>query len=259
MTLTAKPAFRKITVNLQVPVVRITLNNPPLNIIDLEMMGELQAALEQAEVISQLSTIVLAGADHVFSAGVDISTHAPESLHVMLGAFHGLIRMLATSRKLTISVVRRHCLGGGAETALVSDLVFATPDSVFGFPEIKLACFPPVACAALAAIVGPKLAAEMILTGRTLNGSEALAAGLVNGISDDPETLVSECVSRVSQLSSAALAIAKKAFYAWDSIHFDKGLVRAEQIYNDELMKTSDAVEGIRAHIEKRRPQWTGK
>lgn len=259
MTLAAKTAFRKITVDLQVPVVRITLNNPPLNVIDLEMMGELQAALEQAEVISQLSTILLAGGERAFSAGVDVAAHSPESVRLMLGAFHGVIRMLAISRKLTVAVVRRHCLGGGAELALVCDLVYASPDAVFGFPEIKLACFPPVASAALAAIVGPKLAAEMILTGRTLDGGEALSAGLVNGIADDPETLVGECVARVSQLSPVALAIAKKAFYAWDSIHFDKGLVRAEQIYNDELMKTSDAAEGIRAHIAKRRPQWTGK
>ena len=112
---------------------------------------------------------------------------------------------------------------------------------------------------ALSAIVGQKLAAEMVLTGRTLTGQEALAAGLVNGIADDPETLVQECLQRVSQLSPAALAVAKKAFYAWDAIHFDKGLARAEQIYFDELMKTADAHEGIAAHMERRRPVWTGK
>jgi enoyl-CoA hydratase/carnithine racemase len=55
------------------------------------------------------------------------------------------------------------------------------------------------------------------------------------------------------------MALAKKALYAWDSIHFDKGLARSEQIYFDELMKTADAREGIKAHIERRRPQWTGK
>jgi len=111
----------------------------------------------------------------------------------------------------------------------------------------------------LSSIVGQKLAAEMVLTGRTLSGQEALDAGLVNGLADDPETLVGECISRVSQLSPAALAMAKKAFYAWDSIHFDKGLARSEQIYLDELMKTLDAREGIQAHIERRRPKWQGK
>jgi cyclohexa-1,5-dienecarbonyl-CoA hydratase len=116
-----------------------------------------------------------------------------------------------------------------------------------------------VASVALSAIVGQKLAAEMVLTGRTLSGREALDAGLVNGLADDPETLVTECLERVAQLSPAALTIAKKAFYAWDAIHFEKGLARAEQIYHDELMKTTDAQEGIAAFIERRRPKWTGK
>ena len=81
----------------------------------------------------------------------------------------------------------------------------------------------------------------------------------MNGLAEDPETLVADCMQRVSQLSPVALALAKKAFYAWDSIHFDKGLARAEQIYFDELMKTADAREGIAAFIERRRPKWVGK
>ncbi len=259
MTLTAKPEFRRIVVDLQVPVVRITLNHPPLNVMDMEMMGELVAALEQIEAIPEISATVFAGSERAFSAGVDIAAHEPASVRNMLTAFHGVIRAVVSTKKLTIASVRRHCLGGGAELALMSDVVYATPDSVFGFPEIKLACFPPVASVALASVVGQKLAAEMVLTGRTLNGQEALVAGLVNGVAEDPETLVQECLSRVSQLSPAALALAKKAFYAWDSIHFDKGLARAEQIYFDDLMKTADSREGIVAHIERRRPVWTGK
>jgi cyclohexa-1,5-dienecarbonyl-CoA hydratase len=259
MTLARKPAFRRILVNLETPVVRVTLNNPPLNVIDMEMMGELLAALEQIEVIPEVSAIVFAGSEQAFSSGVDIAVHTPENVRNMLTAFHGVIRAVAATRKITIAAVRRHCLGGGAELALLCDIIFATPDSVWGFPEIKLACFPPVASVALASIVGQKLAAEMVLTGRTLTGKEALAAGLVNGLADDPETLVTECVARVLQLSPAALSVAKQAFYAWDSIHFDKGLTRAEQIYLDVLMHTADAHEGIKAYAERRRPQWQGK
>src|SRR5271166_1265158 len=139
------------------------------------------------------------------------------------------------------------------------DIVYASADSVWGFPEIKLACYAPVASVALSHVVGQKIAAEMLLTGRTLSGEEALEAGLVNGLADDPETLVADCMQRVSQLSPAALRLAKKAFYAWDSIHFDKGLARAEQIYHEELMLTADAQEGIAAFLERRRPKWTGK
>ena len=259
MTLFAESAFNRILVEVRAPVVRITLNNPPLNVIDVKMMGELLAALEQIEDSGEISAMVFAGSERVFSSGVDIAAHTAETVRNMLTAFHGVIRAIAATKKLTIAAVRRHCLGGGAELALLCDVVYASPDSVWGFPEIKLACFPPVASVALASIVGQKLAAEMVLTGRTITGQEALAAGLVNGLADDPETLVVECVARVAQLSPAALALAKKAFYAWDSIHFDKGLARAEQIYLDELMKTADAQEGIKAFAERRRPQWTGK
>jgi len=259
MTLVSKSAFNRINVDLGSSVVRITLNNPPLNVIDLEMMGEMLAALEQIEAIADISTIVFAGSERVFSSGVDIAAHAPESVRNMLTAFHSLIRAVVATKKLTIASVRRHCLGGGAELALLCDIVYASPDSVWGFPEIKLACYPPVAAAALASIVGQKLAAEMILTGRTITGQEALATGLVNGLAEDPENLVAECVARVSQLSPMAMALAKKALYAWDSMHFDKGLGRSEQIYLDELMKTDDAQEGIQAHLEHRRPKWKGK
>ena len=235
------------------------LNNPPLNIIDTTMMDELRAAMEQIDLRPEVSVIVFAGSERAFSGGVDIAAHTTENVRDMLAAFHSVIRSLVDSSKLTIASVRRHCLGGGAELALMCDVVYASPDSVWGFPEIKLACYAPVASVALSAIVGQKLASELLLTGRTLSGREALDAGLVNGLADDPETLVAECVQRVSQLSPAALAMAKKAFYGWRAIHFDKGLERAEQIYHDELMKTADAQEGISAFIERRRPRWTGK
>ena len=190
MTLASKPAFNRIVVDLAPPIVRVTLNNPPLNVIDLEMMGELLATLEQAEAMPEVSTVVFAGSERAFSSGVDIAAHTLDNVRNMLTAFHGVIKAVAATKKLTIASVRRHCLGGGAELALLCDMVYATPDSVWGFPEIKLACFPPVASVALASIVGQKLAAEMVLTGRTITGEQALAAGLVNGVAEDPESLV---------------------------------------------------------------------
>src|SRR5271166_2675618 len=256
---TSTTTFSRITVAVEPASARIGLNNPPLNVIDIPMMDELRAALEQIEAHPEITAIVFAGSERAFSSGVDIAVHTPDKVRDMLTAFHSVIRSVVDTGKLTIASVRRHCLGGGAELALMCDLVYASPDSVWGFPEIKLACYAPVASVALSAIVGQKLAAEMLLTGRTLSGKEALEAGLVNGLADDPETLVAECLQRVAQLSPAALALAKKAFYDWDAIHFDKGLARAEQIYHDDLMKTADAQEGIAAFIERRRPKWMGK
>jgi cyclohexa-1,5-dienecarbonyl-CoA hydratase len=251
--------YKKINVELTGPVARITLNNPPLNVIDIPMMEELADAIADSERRAGVIAIVIAGGERAFSAGVDIPSHEPRSVKEMLTKFHGVIRALLATRKLTIANVKRHCLGGGAELALMCDVIYASEDAVFGFPEIKLAAFPPVAMVALSAVVGQKRAAELVLTARSLTSREALEMGLVNGIAADPETLVTETLSRVQQFSPAALAIAKKAFYAWDAIHFDKGLARAEQIYLEELIKTEDAKEGIRAYTEKRRPRWVGR
>jgi enoyl-CoA hydratase/carnithine racemase len=100
-----------------------------------------------------------------------------------------------------------------------------------------------------------------VLTGRSITGREAASIGLANSVVPevDLEHAVQYAVHHLSQLSPAALAVTKKAIYAWDSIHFDKGLARTEKIYFDELMKTEDAQEGINAFLEKRSPVWKGK
>jgi cyclohexa-1,5-dienecarbonyl-CoA hydratase len=185
----------------------------------------------------------------------------PESVREMLTNFHAVIRALVKSSKVTIAAVRGNALGGGAELALMCDMIYCTEESRWGFPEIQLACFPPVAAVALAAAIGQKRAAEMILTGQIIHGDEALHIGLVNDAVPDAEldSRVEEAAEQLSHLSPAALRITKKALYAWDAIHFDKGLARAEQIYLDELMQTEDAREGIVAWMEKRAAKWKGK
>ncbi|MFZ1931540.1 MAG: enoyl-CoA hydratase/isomerase family protein, partial [Candidatus Sulfotelmatobacter sp.] len=194
-------------------------------------------------------------------AGVDVAAHTADRVEEMLTKFHAVIRALLNTKKVTIAAVHGHCLGGGAELAMVCDVVYTSTSARWGFPEIKLGCYPPVACTALAALVGQKRASELILTGRTITGAEAAEIGLANHSVTDEElqSAVEGTVRQVLSMSPSSLAITKKAIYAWDAAHFDKGLVRAEKIYLEELMKTADAQEGIRAFIEKRQPKWAGK
>ncbi|MBZ5650401.1 MAG: enoyl-CoA hydratase/isomerase family protein [Acidobacteriia bacterium] len=251
----------RIMLDFQPPLARLTMHHPPLNVIDIAMMDELAQALTEIEARSDISTVVLSGAGKAFSVGVDVAAHTPDKVGSMLARFHAVIRALVSSRKVTIVAVHGHCLGGGAELAMVCDLVYTAETASWGYPEIKLGCYPPVAVTALAALVGQKHAADLILTGRSISGAEAARIGLANrAVADaDVDTAVQEVIQQLSQLSPAALAITKKANYAWDSMHFDKGLARAEKIYFDELMKTEDAHEGINAFLEKRRPSWKGK
>lgn len=251
----------RISLEIEGAVARIVLRNPPLNVIDIPMMEELVRALAEVEAQPDIAVIVLSGSGKAFSVGVDVAAHTPDKVEGMLARFHGVIRGLVATKQVTIAKVHGHCLGGGAELAMVCDLVLTANAAQWGFPEIKLGCYPPVACTALAALVGQKRAAELILTGRTINGSDAAECGLATSSvqEDQLPQAVDECLARLLALSPAALAITKKACYAWDSMHFDKGLARAEKIYFEDLMKTADAREGIRSFMEKRTPKWTGK
>ena len=253
--------YSRLALDVRTPVARVTLQNPPLNVIDISMMRELQQVLGEVESRPEISCVVFEGSDRAFSAGVDVKAHAPDTVAEMLREFHSVIRGLVGSRKITICAVKGACLGGGAEMALVCDVVFTARDTAWGFPEIKLGCFPPVAAVALPTVVGQKRAEELILTGRQISGEEAVAIGLANKstVAEEVDALVDATLKELGQLSPAALAIAKRSVYAWDAIHFDKGLARAEKIYLDELMKTRDAQEGISAFLEKREPHWTGE
>lgn len=251
----------QIELSIRPPIARVRMVNPPLNILEIPMMNELQHALWEIEGQADISTIVIEGDGRAFSAGVDIKAHVPEQIHEMLTTFHALIRLVVGSRKVTMAAVHGACMGGGAELASVCDIVYTARDATWGFPEIKLGCYPPVATVALPALIGQKRASELIFTGRQISGDEAVAIGLANRSvrAEELAGLVQATLEELAQMSPAALAHAKKSMYAWDAVHFDKGLARAEKIYLDELISTADAREGIIAFLEKRPAKWTGK
>lgn len=250
--------FKTISLEFADHVARLRLNSPPQNVITFQMMDELRAAIEQVEQQPVVS-VIISGSEKAFSSGVDVAAHTPDRVEEMLRLFHSVIRSVVACRKITIAAVQGNCLGGGAELAMVCDLVFSSPHALWGFPEIKLGCFPPVACAGLAAVVGPKHAADLIFTGRQIDGTEAAAIGLANEALGTCEERADEFARAFADLSPKALEITKKAIYSWDAFHFDKGLMKAEQVYVEELMKTEDAKEGINAFMQKRSPKWSGQ
>src|SRR5580693_6516030 len=132
----------RIKLNFQPPVARIALHHPSLNVIDISMMEELAQALAEVEARPDISMLVVTGSGTSFSVGVDVATHAPDKVTEMLAKFHTVIRALVGSKKVTIAAVHGHCLGGGAELAIVCDLVYTVDTATWGVPEIKLGCYP---------------------------------------------------------------------------------------------------------------------
>src|SRR5580700_1717290 len=193
----------RIGLNIHPPVAEIRLQNPPLNVIDIPMMEELAQALAEIEPDPKIVAIVVSGSQKAFSAGVDVTAHTPDKVEQMLAKFHAVIRALVASKKVSIAEVQGHCLGGGAELAMVCDIVYTSELATWGFPEIKLGCFPPVAVTALAALVGQKHAADLILTGRNITGKDAANIGLATAVVAEVDLAhtIKETVHHLSQLS----------------------------------------------------------
>ncbi len=253
------PAAEIVHYEVKGRIARITLDRPPLHILNLAMMEELTAALERLERESGIVLCILdSTGEKAFSAGVDIKDHTPDKVPMMLARFHAVIRRIRDLECLTIAGVRGVALGGGFELALACDMIVAEEGSSFGVPEIWLACFPPVAAAVLPHHLAPQKAYEIVLSGEPITAEEAGAMGLVNAVAPRGElaATMERFVSRFAEKSAAALRITKRALRVSEESTFAPALERIEKIYLEELMETHDAEEGIRAYMEKREPRW---
>lgn len=235
----------------------ITLDRPPLNVLDIAMMESLDAELERALPKSDFVIFEGAGAK-AFCAGADVADHTPERVGKMLRAFHAVFRRLAASDCLTIAAVHGYCLGGGMELATFCDFVLATESAQFGQPEIKLGCYPPVAMVTLPRLIGMQAAMHLILTGRQINATEAHRLGLVTRVVPNQElhAAVESLLGELRTLSPSVLHLTRKTLARLHSADFLKQLEEAERVYLSELMQTHGAQEGIRAFLEKRKPVW---
>jgi cyclohexa-1,5-dienecarbonyl-CoA hydratase len=242
---------------------RLTLNEPPLNVLNIAMMREINAALEELSDASDVKVLVFEAAEgsKAFSAGVDVSEHTADMVEEMIEVFHRIFRLLDGLEIPTVAVVGGAALGGGCELALFCDMVIASEKASFGQPEIQVGVLPPIAVVALPEIIGPKKAMEMVLTGDRIRADEAERLGLVNMVvaPEELQTAAMEFLSKLTKLSGAVLRITKRAVRVGSSGSFADGLAAVEELYLGPLMDTEDANEGLAAFMEKRTPVWKDK
>jgi cyclohexa-1,5-dienecarbonyl-CoA hydratase len=249
--------FKNISFAESEGIARITLRRPPLNILNIEMMGEINRALESLRGRGDLKAIAFFAEGKAFSAGVDVSEHTGEKVRDMIYVFHKMFRLLDEAGVTSVAVVGGAALGGGCELATFCDIVIASENAKFGQPEIQVGVFPPVACAVFPKIMGRKKALELILTGDVISAEEAQKLGLVNKVVP-PEKLNEEAeafLSKLKSLSAPVLRLARLAAMR-DLSRLLNQLSEIEEIYLSRLMRTHDAEEGLKAFLEKRKPQW---
>ncbi len=254
-------SFQFIQLQIGSGVARMTLNRPDHNLLNEEMLRELSDGIAFVGQREDVKLIVLDSACKVFCGGIDIGEYTSQRVFQMIDAFHSVFSGILEIAKPVLSVVNGPAIGGGAELAAFGDLVVATPRARFAQPEITIGVFPPLASTILPFLVGPKLALELVLLGEPVTAERALELGLVNRLvpENQLEKTVNELIDRVTAHSGPVLSMAKKAILGGMGLSLRDGLRNSMDIFLNELYRLEDAQEGLRALVEKRKPNWKNR
>jgi cyclohexa-1,5-dienecarbonyl-CoA hydratase len=242
-------------------VARLVLNRPPANVLSVEVLSEVNHALDSLEYQREVKLLVLSAAGKYFSAGFELQDHLGDRAYLMLEEFRKIFEQLGKFDKPTLAVVAGPALGAGSILAAGCDIVLAGAGARFGHPEIKGGVFNPVAAALLPRLVGRKKAFEMILGGGLLTAAEAERIGLVSRVLPD-EKLEAEAaafVQRFQDGSAPILQLTRRAVAGGLDLLLPDALRHAEDVYLNQLMATEDAEEGLKAVMAKRKPAWKDK
>ncbi len=240
----------------------VTLNRPPLNILDIPTIDRLGEVIMDLGADPELTLIVLrAAGDRAFSTGVAVQDHTPDRVGPMLESLHGTLRRLRDLDIITVAAVHGFCLGGGMELALSCDLVIATEDARFSQPEIELGCYAPVASALLPARLGVGRTLDLLLTARILTCIEAQELGLVTYRvpTGELDKAVANLAGGLTTRSAPVIRLTKKAVRAGRDLPFAEALAETERIYKEELLLLEDLEEGAAAFLGKRKPVWRNR
>lgn len=249
----------KLSVEHDGQVARVALAAPKANIVDQAMMTALAAAFGDLRNRPQLKVMILTAEGPHFSFGASVQEHLPEHVRTMLQQFSRLLGQMLELPAVTVAAVHGQCLGGGFELALACDFIVAEEGAAFACPEIKLAVFPPAAAVLLPARIGVSRAAELVLTGSAWSAAQAAAAGLIVQTAPQGQleaTIEAWIRDHFLARSPAALRYGVRAARLLVQRALREDLPQLERMYLDELMAESDAVEGLRAFMEKREPHW---
>ena len=253
--------FEFVRYRIEGPVARMTLDRPEHNLLNEPMLRELAAAIESLGQKDDVKLVVLDSACKVFSGGIDVGEYTSQRVFQMLDAFHAAFSAVLEVAKPVLVIVNGPAIGGGAELAAFGDLVIATPKARFAQPEISLGVFPPLASTILPYMIGPKLTLEMVLMGQPISAERARELGLVNFLVAEAqlEKTQNDLIAQITSHSGPVLAMAKRAILGGMGLSLRDGLRHSMNIFLNELYRLEDSQEGLRALVEKRKPQWKNR
>jgi len=252
-------SFKHIQLDTVQGISRITLNRPPANVLGIDMMIDINNALESLEYQRDVKLVVIAAAGKYFSAGYELTDHLGDKAYVMLENSRRIFENLLKLDKPTLAVVAGPALGAGSLLAAACDMCLAAATAAkFGHPEIKGGVFNTAAAALLPRLIGRKRAFELILGGGSVAAVDAERMGLISrAVPDDKlEAEAGALIQRFQESSAPVMQYTRRAITGALDLPFADGVRHTEDVYLNQLMGTQDAEEGLRAIMEKRKPAW---
>ncbi|MGE4620125.1 MAG: enoyl-CoA hydratase/isomerase family protein [Planctomycetota bacterium] len=240
---------------------QITLDSPPLNILDRQMCDQLLEALHVIRDDDESRIVVIRGASGEFCSGTDISEHTPEKMPRLLPQFHDCLRAINNIDAIVIAAIQGRCLGGGMELALACDRLITEESSNFGLPEIKLGCYPPAGIVQLLDRRCYGQAIRMVLSGENVSPFDLQQNGIVDTIVETGslDDAIEQEIASYTKMSPAIIAMTARQFHRYQRKSWVGQLLDIEHDYLTEVLSHPDSREGVEAFLEKRAPRWAKK
>ena len=254
--------LQNITLEKKEGITKLTINRPPVNIMNYETLIEINTALEELGKDEETRVLLIRGSgSRAFCAGVEVKDHLGEMMPTMMREFDRMFRLLRSLGKPSIAVVNGVALGGGCELVAGCDMAIASEKAELGQPEIKLGGLAPAAAPLFPRIMGEKKAFEVLLLGENVSAKEAERIGLVNRVVPEEEldSTAEELARKFLEKSSLSLKLVRDAFYQCaDTAELD-GAMRKGVELGIKTWETEDGQEGLKSFLEKRAPVWKNK
>lgn len=254
--------FKNIALEKKEGITILTIDRPPVNVINYEALLEMNTALEELAGDEETKVLLIrGGGSRAFCAGVEVKDHLGEMMPRMLTEFERLFRLLRNLGKPSIAVVNGIALGGGCEIVAGCDMAIAGEKAEFGQPEIKLGGLAPAAAALFPRIMGEKKAFELILLGENIGAKEAERIGLVNKVVPEEEldSTAEEYARKFMEKSSLSVRLVRDAFYQCaGTSELDSALQKGTEL-GIKTWETEDGQEGLKSFLEKRKPVWKNR